>query len=274
MSQFAIRGSAELTPEEVLIEHRHRGTVECAREKRFWLENGNQPVAERDHRQDPYCLRCAMQVHGAVWEELAHCEPTLRCEINSSTDNPLVFPATGKVGYGGNFHAIHPARVSDHIASALTTLGSISERRICLAMNGDRTGLPHFLTANGGLNSGLMMTQTTAAALVSECKSLSFPASVDSIPTNGDQEDHVSMGPIAGLKALRIVDNIRFVLAIELLAAAQALDLRGLDTAPPRLVAIHRRIRQDVPFLCRDRVLSEDIEALATIIQEAAIIKR
>lgn len=148
----------------------------------------------------------------------------------------------------------------------MTTLAAISERRINLAMNGDRTGLPHFLVAEGGLNSGMMMTQTTAAALVSECRSLSFPASTDSIPTNCDQEDHVSMGPIAGLKALRIAANARYVLAIELLAAAQAIDLRRLGHLPPGVAWAYGLIRDRVDFLERDRVHSTDLEALADLI--------
>lgn len=141
---------------------------------REWLHDPVRPIHEPDHQQDPYCLRCAPQVHGAVLEEVEATETILVRELNSSADNPLVFADLGKVAHGGNFHAIQPARVCDRLASALTTLAAISERRVNLAMNGDRTGLPHFLISEGGLNSGLMMVQTTAAALVSECRSLSF----------------------------------------------------------------------------------------------------
>ena len=140
----------------------------------------------------------------------------------------------------GNFHAIYPARMLDRLASALTQLASISERRVNLGMDSRKTGLADFLTPDSGLNPGLMMTQTTAAALVSECKLLSFPASVDTIPTSCDQEDHVSMGPIAGWKAVQICENVRNVLAIEILAAFQAIHLRGFRILPPRLLGIYQ----------------------------------
>ena len=218
--------------------------------------------------QDPYSLRCAPQVHGAVWEELQHAEQTLGDEINAAADNPLLFPEENCTLSCGNFHAIYPARVSDKLASALTTLANISERRINLAMDSRRTGLPDFLVDDGGVRSGFMMAQVTAAALVSECKSLSNPASVDSIPTNNDQEDHVSMGPIAGFKVLEIVDRLRYVLAIELLVATQALDLRAPKRPAARLAKVRDIIRRDVAPLTDDRVLSGDMELIARRIAE------
>src|SRR5262249_14656516 len=157
-------------------------------------------------------------------------------------------------------HAIYPARVCDRLGAALATLASISERRINTAMRTEKSGLPAFLIDKGGLNSGFMMAQTTAAALVGECKSLCFPASVDSIPTNNDQEDHVSMGPGAGLKALSIAKLARYVLAIELVVAAQGLDmLKPLKTSR-KLESVKTLIRKSVPYLARDRALSPDIE--------------
>jgi histidine ammonia-lyase len=170
------------------------------------------------------------------------------------------------MAHGGNFHAIYPARVLDRLASAVTQLSAISERRTNLGMNSAKTGLPDFLTPEGGLNSGLMMAQTTAAALVSECKALSFPASVDSIPTNCDQEDHVSMGPVAGLKAVQICRNVRDVLAIEILAACQAIFLRGPDILPARLREVYDAIRSYVAPIEQDRVFSEDIQAVSALI--------
>src|SRR5262249_47490046 len=157
-------------------------------------------------------LRCAPQVHGMAWDELMQTKAILENEINATTDNPMLFPERELVIHGGNFHAIYPARVCDRLAAAMTTLAAISERRVNTAMRPKNSGLPPFLMEKGGLNSGLMMVKVTAAALVAECQSLCFPASVNSIPTNNDQEDHVSMGPGAGLKALEIAKHARYVL--------------------------------------------------------------
>lgn len=272
-SLLGTRGYPSLSPVELLREHGHPGTLHCGQEIRRWLEDPVSPIHEPDHQQDPYCLRCAPQVHGAVWEEVVATEVILARELNSSADNPLVFADLGKMAHGGNFHAIQPARVCDRLASAITTLAAISERRINLAMNGDRTGLPHFLVRAGGLQSGFMMTQTTAAALVSECRSMSFPASTDSIPTNCDQEDHVSMGPTAALKALRIIENARYVLAIELLVAAQAINLRNSGHLPLRLQFAIRAIREHIPFLDTDRPQSGDIELMSGLIQSGALLQ-
>ncbi len=157
--------------------------------------------------------------------------------------------------------------MADRLASALTTLGSISERRINLMMDKEKSGLPYFLINDGGLHSGLMMLQTVAAALVSECKALSFPASVDSIPTNCNQEDHVSMGPIAGWKVQKIVDNVYHILAIELLSAAQAIDLLQPKELSERLRAVHRLLRDKVAFLEHDRMLADDVRAVEALMR-------
>lgn len=271
MTFEALHGSRTVLDPRVLALHRHEGTARMGQELQAWL-SGKSGIHDSHHRikwaQDPYSLRCIPQVHGAVWEELRQAESLLREEINAAADNPLVFPADGVSLSCGNFHAIYVARMSDRLASALTTLASISERRINFAMNSVRTGLPDFLVNDGGVQSGFMMAQVTAAALVSECKALSFPASVDSIPTNNDQEDHVSMGPAAGFKALEIVDRLRQVLAIELIVAAQALDLRQPHEPAPRLGDAKRRIRRDVPRLVEDRVLAADIAVIERRIQE------
>jgi histidine ammonia-lyase len=263
--------------EPVLRAHRHLGTMACGKEVASWLDCGSEIAAlpgEDRSIQDPYSLRCVPQVHGAVWEELQRCEEVLLCEINAATDNPLLFPDKEIALCGGNFHAIYPARVSDCLASAFTTLASISERRISQAMHPGRRCLPTFLINDGGVNSGFMMAQVTAAALVSECKTLSVPASVDSIPTNCSQEDHVSMGPIAGFKAIRVMENVRRVLAIELLATAQAIDLLSPRKPARRLAEIHARIREFVPPLHKDRSLSEDIELVARKIHVREVIPR
>ena len=271
LSLEALHGSRQPIDPRVLTTHRHLGTRHCGEAIRAWLDGPSE--IHDTHRevkwtQDPYSLRCAPQVHGAVWEELQQAEQTLGEEINAAADNPLLFPEENCTLSCGNFHAIYPARVSDKLASALTTLASISERRINLAMDSRRTGLPDFLVDDGGVRSGFMMAQVTAAALVSECKSLSNPASVDSIPTNNDQEDHVSMGPIAGFKVLEIVDRLRYVLAIELLVATQALDLRAPKRPAERLAKVRDIIRRDVAPLTDDRVLSGDMELIARRIAE------
>lgn len=260
----------------VLAAHRHRGTSEMGKDMGQYLAEEASELREQ-HRdkewiQDPYSFRCVPQVHGAVWDELHHSEQILLDEINAATDNPLIFPEEMAVYNCGHFHAIYPARVSDKLASALTTLGSISERRINHAMCAKREHLPTFLINDGGVNSGFMMAHVTAAALVSECQSLSNPASVNSIPTNIQQEDHVSMGPIAGFKALQIVEHVRNVLAIELLCMAQALDLQRPRKTTSKLEQLWARIRKIVPRLDKDRALSEDIQAVSEAIAEGRIV--
>ena len=275
MSIEALGGSRKICAEQTIGAHRHRGTVECGRQVVRWLGNGSElgaVHADTHWIQDPYSLRCVPQVHGAIWEDLRESEAVLKDEINAVADNPLLFPDDMVVLSCGNFHAIYPARVSDRLASAFCTLASISERRISQAMAAKRGHLPMFLVEDGGINSGFMMAQVTAAALVSEAKSLSFPASVDSIPTNLLQEDHVSMGPIAGFKANQIAENLRRVLAIELLVAAQAIDLMRPQKPSKELAEVHARIREFVPFLPKDRALSGDMEMLAQKIQEGAIL--
>jgi histidine ammonia-lyase len=277
MSIEALGGSRMICSEHSTRAHSHRGTIECGLQLAAWLGRSSELAAlhvEKHWIQDPYSLRCVPQVHGAIWEDLQNTENVLEQEINAATDNPLLFADEMQVVCCGNFHAIYPARVSDRLASAFTTLASISERRINQAMRAPRGHLPTFLIEDGGVNSGFMMAHVTAAALVSESKSLSFPASVDTIPTNIMQEDHVSMGPIAGMKANRILDNLRRVLAIELLAASQAFDLMAPQKPSPALEEVHHRIREFVPPLKKDRALSEDIELIAQKIQERKIIPR
>ncbi|MFV1969252.1 MAG: histidine ammonia-lyase, partial [Pirellulaceae bacterium] len=277
MTIEALGGARWICAQRTVRAHRHRGTIQCGAEIAGWLGKRSEMAyrhVDKQWIQDPYSMRCAPQVHGAVWEEIDASESILRNEINAATDNPLLFPEEMCVSNTGNFHAIYPARVSDRLASALATLASISERRINQAMCAKRKHLPTFLVQNGGLNSGFMMAHVTAAALVSEAKSLSMPASVDSIPTNIEQEDHVSMGPIAGFKAIRILDNLRGVLSIELLCAAQAFDLLAPAKPSPALAELHAEIRKLVPPLEQDRSLSEDIEAISLAIQQGSFMCR
>lgn len=273
----AMRASHAFLAPILLHEQRHEGAASCAETIRHWLQ-GKTEISEShsdcERVQDPYSVRCIPQVHGMVWEELQHCRSIMDLEINATTDNPIVFPDEERVIHGGNFHAIYAARVCDRMAAALATLANISERRIHMAMKQDKSGLPNFLIAGeSGLNSGLMMTQTTAAALVSECKALAYPASVDSISTNNDQEDHVSMGPVAGLKALQILKNARYVLAIELLAAAQGLDLLAPLKTSARLEAVKTRLRREVPMLKHDRFLGSDLEKAALLVASGELLK-
>lgn len=209
--------------------------------------------------QDPYSIRCMPQVHGAVRDVLADVEAKLAIEMNAATDNPLVFARDGAILSGGNFHGAPMALAADFLTIALAELASISERRTEKLTNAAFSGLPPFLVEDAGLNSGFMMAQVTAAALVSENKTLAHPASVDSIPTSADKEDHVSMGMWAAIKCRRVAANTLRVLAIELLAAAQGIDLlRPLTTSEP-LERLHALVRARVPRWSEDREMGRDL---------------
>ncbi len=209
--------------------------------------------------QDPYSVRCTPQVHGAVRDLLADVETKLVIEMNSVTDNPLIFPEEGEVVSGGNFHGEPMALAADVLSLGVSELGAISERRIEKLTNTAFSGLPPFLVQDAGLNSGFMMAQVTAAALASENKTLCHPASVDSIPTSADKEDHVSMGMGAALKLQPVVANTYRILAIELTAAAQGIDLlRPLQSSEP-IEALHEAFRRRVPVLKEDREMATDL---------------
>jgi histidine ammonia-lyase len=211
--------------------------------------------------QDPYSVRCMPQVHGAVRDVVEEAARSIEIEANSVTDNPLVFPDTGEVLSGGNFHGEPMAFTADFLAIALSELASISERRIEKLTNTAFSGLPPFLVQNAGLNSGFMMAQVTAASLVSENKVLAHPASVDSIPTSADKEDHVSMGMTAALKLRRVVRNVEAVLGIEAVAAAQGIDLLRPLRSSDSLEAAHAEIRSRVAFWQEDREMAPALEA-------------
>jgi len=218
--------------------------------------------------QDPYSLRCMPQVHGAVRDVLADVEAKLAVEMNAATDNPLVFAREGETLSGGNFHGAPIAFAADFLAIALAELASISERRTEKLTNQAFSALPPFLVEDAGLNSGFMIAQVTAAALVSENKTLAHPASVDSIPTSADKEDHVSMGMWAAIKCRQVAGNVRQVLAIEWLAAAQGIDLlRPLATSPP-LERLHALLRAAVPKWEVDREMAPDIAAAEGLLGE------
>jgi histidine ammonia-lyase len=210
--------------------------------------------------QDPYSIRCMPQVHGAVRDVLRDIETRVVIEMNSVTDNPLVFPDSGEILSGGNFHGEPMALACDSLAIAVAELGSISERRIEKLTNHAFSALPPFLVENAGLNSGFMIAQVTAAALVSENKTLCHPASIDSIPTSADKEDHVSMGMWAAIKLRQVVANVETVLAIEWLAAAQGIDLLRPLRSSASLEALHAELRREIPCWKLDREMAPDIE--------------
>jgi histidine ammonia-lyase len=221
--------------------------------------------------QDAYSLRCAAQVHGAVREALRFVRETLEVEINSATDNPMVFADSGDIVSGGNFHGAPIAIAADLLAAAIVPLATISERRTDRLVDPTLSGLPAFLTRDGGLQSGLMMAQVTAAAIASEMKSLAHPAGVDTIPTSANKEDHVSMSMTAALKADCSVSRAREVVAIEILCACQAIDLLApLQTSPP-LAGVHALVRSSVPTLDHDRSPAPDIELIARLIASGAL---
>lgn len=222
-----------------------------------------------DRVQDPYSSRCQPQVLGAVWDTLAHAGRVLEREANAATDNPLVF--SDAVISGGNFHAAPVGMVSDFMAIALADLGSLAERRIDTFMRGINPALPLFLAAQPGLESGFMLSHVSAAALASENKTLAHPASVDTVPTSAGQEDHVSMAPWAGLKLLRIAENVAAILAIELSAAAVALDRqRPMQTTQP-LQPVYELVRRRVPAYETDRRHDRDIATLSNLVQSGQI---
>ncbi len=218
--------------------------------------------------QDPYSLRCQPQVMGACLDQFHYVAEVLRREANAVTDNPLVFADSGDVLSGGNFHAEPVALVADALATAVAEVGALSERRIALLIDANLSGLPPFLVPEAGLNSGFMVAHVTAAALASENKSLAHPASVDSLPTSANQEDHVSMATFAARRVLPMVANVRRIVAIELLAAAQGIELRRPLETSPALQRACATIRSAAAFYDRDRLFSPDIEAVERMIRE------
>jgi histidine ammonia-lyase len=221
--------------------------------------------------QDAYSMRCAAQVHGAAREALRFVRETVAVEANSATDNPMVFADTGDIVSGGNFHGAPIAIAADLLALGIVPLATISERRTDRLVDPALSGLPAFLTTHGGLNSGLMMAQVTAAAVASELKTLAHPAGVDTIPTSANKEDHVSMSMTAALKAERAVGRAREVIAIEILCACQAIDLLAPRTTSPPLARVHALVRSRVPTLAGDRAPSPDIVAIAELMASGAL---
>jgi histidine ammonia-lyase len=253
----------------------HPGQVACAANLRRLLAESQIMVshAQCSKVQDAYSMRCMPQVHGAFRDAVGHVGRVVECEMNSATDNPLVFSDTNEVISGGNFHAQPIALAADVLAAAAADLASISERRVENLVNPDLSGLPGFLTPHPGLNSGMMLVQVLAAALVSESKAMAFPASVDSIPTSANREDHVSMSTTAARKCRLIVTNTSRVLACELLCAAQGLEFHQPLRAGRGAEAAYRHLREHVRPLVRDRTLHRDLEAVERLIRSGSLLE-
>jgi histidine ammonia-lyase len=268
MSLEALKGTLSAFDARVSRVRPHPGMIEVAENVRKL--GANSPI-HRSHEgcekvQDAYSLRCISQVHGASRDALRHGHEVVTREINAVTDNPLIFHLDETVISGGNFHGQPIALVMDYAKIAIAELANISERRIEHMLDPALSGMPGFLARQGGLNSGLMISQYTAASLVSENKVLAHPASVDSIPTSANQEDHVSMGTTSARQCAMILENARWVLAIELVNATQALEFHAPLQPGPGVGAAHQAVRQVVPPLERDRIMTGDLEAARGLI--------
>ncbi|MBV8743024.1 MAG: histidine ammonia-lyase [Sinobacteraceae bacterium] len=273
LSLDALQGSDSPFDVRIHTLRNHAGQVQVAQAFRELLHGS---AIRESHRtctrvQDPYSLRCQPQVMGACLDLIAQSAHTLIIEANSVTDNPLIFAGTGEVISGGNFHAEPVAFAADVLALACAEVGSIAERRIALLVDPKMSGLPAFLTADSGVNSGFMMAQVTAAALVAENRMLAHPGSIDSIPTSANQEDHVSMATHTARRTLTMTRNLLQIIAIEYLAACQGLDFRQPLRTSEKLQGAHAALRAQVPFANQDRLLAQDIGLAAAVIRTAAV---
>ncbi|PZU45011.1 MAG: histidine ammonia-lyase [Sphingomonas sp.] len=274
LSTEAAKGSDTPFDPRIHALRRHRGQIEVADALRALMAGSAIRAShlEGDTRvQDPYCLRCQPQVMGAALDVLRQAAATLETEANGVSDNPLIFPETDEALSGGNFHAEPVAFAADMIALAICEIGSIAERRIAMLVDPALSGLPAFLTPKPGLNSGFMIPQVTAAALVSENKQRAYPASVDSIPTSANQEDHVSMAAHGARRLLEMTANANAVLGIEWLAAAQGVDFHAPLTSSTALEAARATLRALVPTLADDRHFHPDMEAANALIASGAL---
>lgn len=271
MSLDAIKGSISPMDERVHRCRAHPGQTHCAASVRRLLENSEILASHHGCRkvQDPYSFRCIPQVHGAVMDALRFAEQVIEIELNSVTDNPLVFPQKGDVISAGNFHGEPVALWLDYLAIALAELGGISERRLDKIMDPVfNDSLPAFLACKGGLDSGYMIGQYTAASLVSENKVLAHPSVVDSIPTSAGKEDHVSMGAVGALKLLKVIENVGIILSIETTCAVQALDYRSPLVSGEEIETFKQEIRKRLPPLDEDRPINKDFETVRGFLEE------
>src|SRR5918999_712098 len=275
LSTDAAKGSDTAFDPRIHRLRRHRGQIDCAAALGALMADSAIRASHRlgdDRLQDPYCLRCQPQVMGAVLDVLRHAASVLVTEANGVSDNPLIFPDTGEGLSGGNFPAEPVAFAADMMAMALCEIGSLAERRIAMLIDPALSRLPAFLTPKPGLNSGFMIAQVTAAALVSENKQRAMPASVDSIPTSANQEDHVSMAAHGARRLLAMTENLTQILAIELLAAAQGCEFHAPLKSSPPLERVRARLRSEVPRLEDDRHFAPDIATAAGMIRSGAAV--
>ncbi len=271
----ALKGTVKAFDERIHRERPYEGQKDTADNFRKILVESEIMQSHKDcgKVQDSYTLRCIPQVHGPVRDTINYVKNMLEIEFNSATDNPMVFEEEGELISGGNFHGESVAFLMDFLKIAISELGNISERRTERLVNPALSELPAFLVKNGGLNSGFMLAHVTAAALVSENKILSHPASIDSIPTSANKEDHVSMGTIAARKALEIVENVETIVGIEMLSATQALEfLKPLKPAKP-LIPVAEKIREYIKPWDKDRYMADDILKIKKIIENGILVK-
>lgn len=271
ISLDAFNGRLDAFHEHIQHVRPHEGQIKTASRIRNLLQGSELINNVKPHVQDPYSFRCIPQVHGATKDSLNYVANVFRVEINSVTDNPTIFPDENLILSAGNFHGQPLALAFDSLCIAMAELGSISERRTTQLLSGKR-GLPHFLVANSGLNSGFMIPQYTAASLVSRNKQLCTPSSVDSIESSQGQEDHVSMGANAATKTLQVLDNLQRILAIELFNAAQALDFRRPLKTSPALEEFLENYRKQVTFVHHDRIMFEDIESTIRFLENTPFV--
>jgi histidine ammonia-lyase len=268
MSTEALKGSDNAFKDELQKVRPHKGQINTAANLRKLLKNSEIRMShiDCDRVQDAYSLRCIPQVHGAAKDTIEYTTKVIETEINSATDNPLIFSKTGEHIEGGNFHGEPVALAMDFLKIALSELGNISERRTARLVDGSLSGLPRFLTSKGGLNSGLMIAQYTAASLVSENKVLSHPASVDSIPTSANQEDHNSLGSVSARNCFVVLNNVEKIIAIELLCSCQGIDFLKPLNCGIGTNAAYKQIRKSVNHIDSDVLMSEYIQTICDVI--------
>lgn len=287
MSVEVLRGTNKAFDARIHRARRHKGQQAVAGRIRSMLfdENGRQSEISESHKncgkvQDAYTLRCTPQVHGVVHDTIEFCKGLLETELNSATDNPMVFSDTNgseidgwneQIVSGGNFHGEYPAKSVDYACIGIQEIANISERRVARMLDPALSELPAFLVKSGGLNSGFMIAHCTSSALTSENKVLVHPSSSDTLSTSASQEDHVSMGGFSSVKMLQVVDNVEYVVAIELLCACQALDFHRPLTSTPALERVYELVRSKVPYYEKDRYMAPDIEAVKELIRNNEI---
>ncbi len=267
ISLDAFDGRIEPFMHELHVIRHHKGQIQTAERMRLLLDGSEIICREKEHVQDPYSFRCIPQVHGASKDSINYVSSVFSSEINAVTDNPTIFPELDVIVSGGNFHGQPLALALDNMAIAAAEWGNISERRTYQLLSGKR-GLPHFLVANPGLNSGFMIPQYTAASIVNQNKQLCTPASVDSIESSQGQEDHVSMGANAATKGYKVVENLERILAIELFNAAQALDFRRPAKSSPFIEDFVKKYREKVDFIEEDKIMHDEMEKSIQFLRE------